>query len=204
MINVNKNVKKSKILENINFSVDQGELVSVIGPNGSGKSMLLRTIAGLTPYTTGTVYVNGQLIGTDIEHPLDVGILIETPVFIDDLTAFDNLKLLASIKNIISYTQIEEILNLLGLKNAKNTKLKKFSLGMKQRLGLAQALMESPKLLILDEPTNALDEEGIELIKTILIAEKNKGTTIVITSHDKEFVSQISDNIVYISEGKIK
>jgi ABC-2 type transport system ATP-binding protein len=204
MINTSKIIKKVKILDNINLSVKHGELVSIIGPNGSGKSMLLRTIAGLTPYTNGDINVNGQVIGKEIEHPLDVGILIENPVFIDELTAFDNLKLLASIKNIVSYEQIEEVLNLIGLKNNKNTKLKKFSLGMKQRLGLAQALMESPKLLILDEPTNTLDEEGIELIKTILIEEKNKGTTIIITSHDKEFVNQISDKTLYISEGKIK
>ncbi|AOA04058.1 MULTISPECIES: ATP-binding cassette domain-containing protein [Carnobacterium] len=204
LIHVTKTIKRVNILEDVNLAINKGELIGIMGPNGSGKSMLLRTIVGLTTYNSGTVSVDEQIIGKDIEHPLSVGILIEHPVFIDELTAFENLKMLALIKNVIPSKQIEESLKLIGLEEARNIRVKNFSLGMKQRLGLAQALMESPDLLVLDEPTNALDEEGIELIKTILLTEKKKGTTIIITSHDKGFIEQISDTTVRISEGKMK
>ena len=196
LIHVTKTIKRVNILEDVNLAINKGELIGIMGPNGSGKSMLLRTIVGLTTYNSGTVSVDEQIIGKDIEHPLSVGILIEHPVF--------NLKMLALIKNVIPSKQIEESLKLIGLEEARNIRVKNFSLGMKQRLGLAQALMESPDLLVLDEPTNALDEEGIELIKTILLTEKKKGTTIIITSHDKGFIEQISDTTVRISEGKMK
>lgn len=202
-INLDKKIKNKNILSNINFSVNKGDIVGLYGPNGSGKSILLKIICGLTPSSSGKIIVDNKIIGKDISHPKNIGIFIETPSFVNEFTVFKNLKFLALINNKIDDSRINEIISYLNLDKYTNEKYKNLSLGTKQRLGLAQALMEDPSLLLLDEPTNALDENAVSLIENILKKEKEKGTTIIVTSHDKSFLEGICDSILFINEGEI-
>lgn len=201
--NVTKKMKGQEILKNINFTVDKGRVLGIKGHNGSGKTMLLRTIAGLITPTTGEVIVAGKRIGKDIPFPKSVGILIEYPGFIPDYTGFKNLSFLAMIQNKIGEEEIKDTLRKVGLDPNDRRKFKKYSLGMKQRLGIAQAIMEKPDLLLLDEPTNALDDKGIKMVTDVIQALKRQGKTIIMTSHDKEFLHAVSDRIDTISEGEI-
>ncbi|GAB4074812.1 ATP-binding cassette domain-containing protein [Barrientosiimonas marina] len=201
--NVTKKIKDFVVLDNISFSLEKGKVHGIRGHNGSGKTMLLRAIAGLIKLSDGKVVVDGKTIGKDILFPEDVGVLIEYPSFIPDYTGFQNLLFLAKIKNKISEETIRETLNLIGLDPDDKRKFKKYSLGMKQRLGIAQAIMESPDLLLLDEPTNALDEKGISFMEQIIQRLKSEGKTIVVTSHDRDFLQEVSDDIYSISEGVV-
>ncbi len=201
--NVSKVVKQKKILENISFTVNSGQVLGISGPNGSGKSMLLKVISGLTSYTQGTVKINEKIVGKDIEHLPETGIVIESAQFINELTGFQNLKFLAAINNKITDHEIYTVLNTLGLSDAGDVKYKNFSLGMKQRLAIAQAIMEDQAILILDEPTNALDEEGINVITNILLAERKQGKLIIVTSHDAAFLEKVSDIKLRLYEGRI-
>lgn len=201
--NVTKTIKKRRILNNISFVAQSGQIIGITGPNGSGKTMLLKVITGLTSYDAGEVKLGEKIVGHDIEHLEDTGIIIENPQFINDLTAFQNLKFLASINNKITDNEIRSTLSRIGLLNVEKEKYKNFSLGMKQRLAFAQAIMEDQSILILDEPTNALDEDGIKTIEQILISERQKNKIIIIASHDSEFLARITDIRLRISEGHL-
>ncbi|WP_207940885.1 heme ABC exporter, ATP-binding protein CcmA [Enterococcus sp. DIV2402] len=201
--NVTKTIKKRRILNNISFVAQSGQIIGITGPNGSGKTMLLKVITGLTSYDAGEVKLGEKIVGHDIEHLEDTGIIIENPQFINDLTAFQNLKFLASINNKITDNEIRSTLSKIGLLNVEKEKYKNFSLGMKQRLAFAQAIMEDQSILILDEPTNALDEDGIKTIEQILISERQKNKIIIIASHDSEFLARITDIRLRISEGHL-
>lgn len=201
---VTKKIKDNVILNDINLSFDKGKIYGIRGYNGSGKTMLLRAIAGLIKPTNGKVIVNGKIVGKDTPFPNNMGILIEYPSFIPDYTGFNNLLFLAKINNRINVSDIKKIISLVGLDPNDKRKYKKYSLGMKQRLGIAQAIMEDPDLLLLDEPTNALDEKGIDLIIDIILKLKTEGKTIIVTSHDREFLEKITDDMYIISEGMIK
>lgn len=200
--NLSKKIKNNIILNNINVNFSYGEINGIVGINGSGKTMLFKTICGLTNATSGTIYVFNKLIKNG-EFPDDTGIIIESPGFLPNYSGFKNLQILASIKNIISDDDIKYFIDLVGLNPNDNRPVKKYSLGMKQRLGIAQALMEEPKLLILDEPMNALDESGVNLVRKILIDLKNKGVTILLASHNKDDINSLCDNIYEIKNGNL-
>ncbi|MEC1624365.1 ABC transporter ATP-binding protein [Bacillus mojavensis] len=203
--NIVKKLKGNHVLDDISFSIKENEFVVLRGHNGSGKTMILRAIAGLLTLTKGEVSVNGLVIGKDIDFSKHTGLLIEYPSFIPVYSGFQNLKFLASIKKKVSDEEIKEVIRKVGLDPEDERKVKRYSLGMKQRLGIAQAIMEKPKLLLLDEPTNALDKKGINLILDILKAEKENGTTIVVASHDDTLCeNSVVDRIIDISEGKLE
>ncbi|HEB2437899.1 ATP-binding cassette domain-containing protein [Bacillus thuringiensis] len=199
-----KRLKGNIVLDNISLSVKKGEFLVLKGHNGSGKTMILRAISGLMRLNSGVVYVDNEMIGKQKQFPDSMGILIEYPSFIPGYTGFQNLKFLSSINNKISDEEIYNIIQRVGLDKTDKRKYKRYSLGMKQRLGIAQALMEQPKLLLLDEPTNALDSDGIKDVLDILKVEKSKGTTIIVASHDVHVLdNEIVDRIVHVNNGKL-
>ncbi|MFY8258331.1 ABC transporter ATP-binding protein [Clostridium perfringens] len=200
--NLSKKIKENIILNDINVNFSYGEINGIIGINGSGKTMLFKTICGLTNYTSGEIYVFNKLIKNG-EFPDDTGIIIESPGFLPNYSGFKNLQILASIKNIISDDDIRYFIELVGLNPNDNRPVKKYSLGMRQRLGIAQALMEKPKLLVLDEPMNALDETGVSLVRKILLDLKSKGITILLASHNKDDINTLCDNIYEIKNGNL-
>ena len=188
-----KSFKSAEVLKNINLTLESGKVIGLKGKNGSGKTMLMRAISGLILPTSGKVYINDKELGRHISFPPSIGILIENPSFISNYTGFKNLKILASIQNRISDDEIRDAIRKVGLDPDDKRTFKKYSLGMKQRLGIAAAIMERPDIVILDEPINALDEAGAGLIKGLLI----------IACHDTEDLNYLSDEIYEIYDGEI-
>ena len=203
LTNVSKVIKKAKVLDNVNLELTSGKVYGLKGKNGSGKTMLMRVICGLISATEGTVEIDGKILGKDMTFPDSVGVLIENPAFIGNYTGFKNLKILASIQNRINDEEIKEAIRKVGLDPDDTRTFKKYSLGMKQRLGIAAAIMEKPDIVILDEPINALDEAGAGLIKGILDELKANGSLIIIACHDTEELNYLSDEIYEIYEGQI-
>ncbi|MFX0548270.1 ATP-binding cassette domain-containing protein [Hathewaya histolytica] len=201
--NLSKEIKNTKVLNNINLKLSKGRIYGFRGKNGSGKTMLFRALCGLIKPTEGKIEINGQVLGEHISFPESVGVIIEYPGFLPNLTGYENLKLISEINNKVGYKEIKEIISAVGLDPENRKKFKKYSLGMKQRLGIAQALMENPELIILDEPTNALDSDAVGLIKELLINMKKNNKLILIASHDKEELEFLSDEIFYIEDGSI-
>ncbi|NYE57103.1 ABC transporter ATP-binding protein [Carboxydothermus ferrireducens] len=191
------------VLDDITLELERGKIYGFFGRNGSGKTMLFRAICGLIRPTRGEVRVFGKKIGLDISFPESLGLIIENVGFWDQWTGFQNLKFLASIKNIIKDEDIRTAIKRVGLDPDDKRPYKKYSLGMKQRLGIAQAIMEKPQLLVLDEPTNSLDEEGVKLIRNILLEEKERGATILIASHIKEDIDLLCDDKFRVEAGKV-
>ena len=182
LTNVSKVIKKAKVLDNVNLELTSGKVYGLKGKNGSGKTMLMRVICGLISATEGTV---------------------ENPAFIGNYTGFKNLKVLASIQNRVDDEHIREVIHQVGLDPDDKRTYRKYSLGMKQKLGIAAAYMENPDLIILDEPINALDEAGAKQVHEILEEQKKRGALIIIACHDKEELEMLSDEIIEISEGRI-
>ncbi|APC41857.1 ABC transporter ATP-binding protein [Clostridium estertheticum] len=202
--NLTKIIKGNKVLDNININLSNGKIYGFIGRNGSGKTMLFRAICGLIRPTTGEITINGKIISNDIDFPESCGAILETPGFWDNQTGLECLKNIASIKSIINKDIISQWMLKLGLDPKDRKTFKKYSLGMKQKLALVQALMESPNLIILDEPTNALDEESVLILKDILKKERERGATILLSSHNKTDIEELSDKIFKIDVGKVK
>lgn len=198
-----KNFKKVTVLDDINLTLESGKVIGLKGKNGSGKTMLMRAISGLILPTSGKVFINDKELGKQISFPPSIGLLIENPSFIANYTGFKNLKILASIQNKISDEEIREAIRKVGLKPDDPRTFKKYSLGMKQRLGIATAIMEKPDIVILDEPINALDEAGAGLIKGILDELKANGSLIIIACHDTEELNYLSDEVYEIYEGQL-
>lgn len=198
-----KIMKKQPILTDINLSLYRGKIYGFRGKNGSGKTMLFRALSGLILPTEGKVEVDGVTLGKEVSFPPSVGVLIEYPGFLNGYTGFKNLKLLAGLNDLIGDERIKESIRLVGLDPDDKRKYRKYSLGMKQRLGIAQAIMEEPDLIILDEPTNALDSDGVEEFKELLLSLKTKNKCILIASHDKEELDYLSDEIFMMENGKI-
>lgn len=198
-----KVISNNTILSNINLQCEYNRIYGFVGRNGSGKSMLFRSICGLVTPTQGTITVNSKLI-TKEQLAENVGVIIENPGFIPDYNGFKNLKLLASINNIIGDDKIKESIKRVGLDPEEKKKVKNYSLGMKQRLGIAQAIMEDPKVIILDEPFNGLDSYGIKDIRELLLELKNNGKCILITSHNNEDIDLLCDEVFNIENGEIK
>lgn len=198
-----KSFKSAEVLKNINLTLESGKVIGLKGKNGSGKTMLMRAISGLILPTSGKVYINDKELGRQISFPPSIGILIENPSFISNYTGFKNLKILASIQNRISDDEIRDAIRKVGLDPDDKRTFKKYSLGMKQRLGIAAAIMERPDIVILDEPINALDEAGAGLIKGLLDELKANGSLIIIACHDTEELNYLSDAIYEIYDGEI-
>lgn len=198
-----KSFKSAEVLKNINLTLESGKVIGLKGKNGSGKTMLMRAISGLILPTSGKVYINDKELGRQISFPPSIGILIENPSFISNYTGFKNLKILASIQNRISDDEIRDAIRKVGLDPDDKRTFKKYSLGMKQRLGIAAAIMERPDIVILDEPINALDEAGAGLIKGLLDELKANGLLIIIACHDTEELNYLSDEIYEIYDGEI-
>ena len=200
-----KIIDKNKVLDDVSLEMDKGKIYGIKGKNGSGKTMLLRTICGLIKPTEGVVRVSGKQIGKDVTFPDSVGVLIENPGFIPSLSGYDNLKMLADIKGLRGKEEIEAVMEKVGLENSCcKKKYKTYSLGMKQKLGIAVAIMESPELILLDEPTNALDEESVRKLLDILKEEKKRGACIILASHDMEELTLLSDIIFIMEEGRVR
>ena len=202
-----KNVSKSfdgiEVLHDVNLDLEEGKIYGFIGRNGSGKSVLFKIICGLYYPTSGSVIVDGVDIHKNDVFPNDMRVLIEKPNFLPNLTGLENLKLLASIQNKITEKDIILILDKLNLKKDMNKLYHKYSLGMKQKLAVAQVFMENPKMMILDEPFNGIEEKTVEVIKKILLEEKKNGKIILISSHIKEDIEELADTIYFVDAGSV-
>lgn len=201
--NGTKILKKQVILDEINYEFESGKIYGIHGINGSGKTMLLRMISGLIKPTSGCVLIDGEELGKNFSFIPNLGLCFADVRLNQNLNAMDNLRALASINSNLSDNDLYNILKRVGLNPKNQNKLKSYSLGMNQRINIAQAIMETPDVIIMDEPTNGLDSTGVDLIRDILVAEKNRGALIIITSHNKEDISILSDQKIEIIEGKI-
>ena len=201
--NVTKKIRGVTVLDNVSLRMESGNIYGFKGKNGSGKTMLMRAVAGLIR-VDGIVDINGKIMGKDMMFPDSIGILIENPAFINNYTGYENLKTLASIRERIDDERIRETLSEVGLEPYDKGTFRKYSLGMKQRLGIAAAIMENPDIIILDEPINALDDSGTEQVSKLLMKHKERGALIIIACHDAEELDYLSDDIIEIAEGRIK
>ena len=193
----------NKVVDNVNITMESGKVYGLCGYNGCGKTMLIRLIAGLIIPTTGSVSYDGKILGKHIGFPPSIGILIENPAFLNSRSGFNNLKLLASIKGKTDEKTIADAIRKVGLDPDDKKKYRKYSLGMKQRLGIAAAIMESPDLIILDEPTNALDSGGVKLTQKLIRQECERGALVIMTCHDKDMLENVCDVIYNIEHGRI-
>ncbi|HGJ7280019.1 TPA: ABC transporter ATP-binding protein [Streptococcus pneumoniae] len=201
--NIELKLKKTCVFQNLNFSCKQGEIIGITGANGSGKSVLFKLIAGLYSPSYGEVLINGENIVPERKIPANLGALIEEPGFINYYSGFKNLQYLASIRGIVGNQEINDTLKIVGLYEQKDQKVKTYSLGMRKKLGIAQAIMENPSILLLDEPMNALDKSSVENMRTLFRKlSSEKGTTILIASHSEEDIRILCDK-VYAIEDKV-
>lgn len=196
-----KSIKSRPILNNVSYNFEYGKIYGIYGHNGSGKTMLLRAIAGLLVPDSGSVVIDGKVLHKDMSFPPSIGIVIENMNLLPQYNAFDNLKILGKIKKTATDEDIKTALERVGLKS--DLKVKKFSLGMKQRLNIAQAVFEKQKIILLDEPTNALDNDGVQLIYKLLKEEKERGALVVITTHHKEDLEEVCDVVLKMIEGEL-
>ena len=201
--NVTKRRKENTVLDNVSYTFKSGFVYGLYGQNGSGKTMLLRAISGLINLDSGSIFIDGEKLHDKIEFPPETGIVIENMELLPECSAKRNLQMLAKIKNIADEKDIIFSLERVGLDPDSDKKVKKFSLGMKQRLNIAQAIFENQKIILLDEPTNALDEDAVQLIYKIIREEKSRGATIIVATHHKEDLKEVCDVILKIAEGKI-
>lgn len=201
--NIELKLKKTCVFQNLNFSCKQGEIIGITGANGSGKSVLFKLIAGLYSPSYGEVLINGENIVPERKIPANLGALIEGPGFINYYSGFKNLQYLASIRGVVGNQEINDTLKIVGLYEQKDQKVKTYSLGMRKKLGIAQAIMENPSILLLDEPMNALDKSSVENMRTLFRKlSSEKGTTILIASHSEEDIRILCDK-VYAIEDKV-
>ena len=200
---LNLTLTKTEILKNINLTFEKGKIHGLIGRNGSGKTMLMKCICGFVKPTSGEIKVNGEVVGKDCDFPKNMGIIIETPGFIPYYSGYKNLKLLADLNKKADKEKIKETMKKVGLDPDLKRHVRKYSLGMRQRLGLAQAIMEDPEILILDEPFNGLDKDGVKDMRTYLLDLKTQGKTILIASHNSEDISVLCDTVQEMDKGEI-
>ncbi|SEJ13010.1 ABC-2 type transport system ATP-binding protein [Kandleria vitulina] len=204
MKDISKVIKKNIILRNINLNMIGGKIYGLIGTNGSGKTMLMRLLAGLIRPSEGEIIVNGHRVEYGKKLYFDMGVIIEKPEFFNDLTGMENLEMLAKLKGKIGKDEMIDAMNRVQLDPHNEKKVKEYSLGMRQRLGIAQAIMEDPDVLILDEVTNALDEEGIKMVYEVLNEEKKKGKIIIISSHNRIDVDTLCDEIYLVKNQSLQ
>lgn len=193
-----------EVLKKLDFDVESGTVCGIVGNNGSGKTVLMKCICGFLPVTEGTVRVGGKMIGRERDFPESLGVIIETPGFLANLSGRKNLEILANLKKKLSREDITAVLLRVGLDPSLKKPVSKYSLGMRQRLGIAQAVMEEPQLLILDEPFNGLDRHGVEEIRSLLLEEKRKGKTILLASHNSEDIRLLCDRVCEMDAGVMR
>lgn len=203
LINLSKSFKQQELFNSICLSLEKGKAYGFIGCNGSGKSILFKIISGLMSPDSGEIKFCGKTLGKEIDFPQDTGILIETPQFLEDYSGIKNLQYLAAINNKITKQTIKSTLERVGLDPDNRQPVKKYSLGMKQKLGIAQAIMEDPILLILDEPFNGLDKTSVENIRSLLLELKAKGVTILLTSHIQQDIMLICDEVYEFNDKRL-
>lgn len=196
-----KKIKEVQILTDVNLNIQKGEICGIIGRNGSGKTVLLKSICGFMPLTEGEILQNGKRIGTDTEFIEDAGFIIENPSFLPMKSGYKNLKYLAAIRNLADEKQIRECLELVGLAEDADKAVGKYSMGMRQRLGIAQAIMEDPSIIILDEPMNGLDNQGVEEMRNLFLKLKEEGKTFLIVSHNREDIEMLCDHVYMMDHG---
>lgn len=201
---VTKKFGEDTVLSDINVAMEQGQVYGISGNNGSGKTVLMKCICGFLPVTEGTIRVNGKIIGTEIDFPERIGVIIETPGFLGNLSGMRNLKILAGLKGQIAEPEIRAALKKAGLDPDLKKSVSKYSLGMRQRLGIAQAIMENPDFLILDEPFNGLDKHGVKDIRRLLLELKDQGKTILLASHNSEDIRILCDKVYEMDGGRIQ
>lgn len=200
--NVSVTIGKNRILQDISVTFEKGKIHGLIGRNGSGKTVLMKCICGFMKPTSGAVFVEGKQIGKDVDFVPDAGVIIETPGFVPFYSGIRNLQILAALNRKIGNEEIREAMQTVGLDPGLKRHVKKYSLGMRQRLGIAQAIMEKPQLLILDEPFNGLDKEGVEQMRTYFLKLKEEGVTILLTSHTSEDIKLLCDTVTEMEKGR--
>lgn len=201
--NLSKKFKEEYVLRNVNVTFEAGKIHGIIGKNGSGKSMLFKSICGFVLPTEGEIIVEGKRVGKDVDFPQNLGVIIETPGFIPGYSGFKNLKLLASLRGKIGADEIRQAMDRVSLDSNMRKSVKKYSLGMRQRLGLAQAIMESPSIYVLDEPMNGLDKDGVRDMREILKSFREEGKTVLIASHYAEDIEELADDVCEMDHGEL-
>ena len=201
---VSRKMKSNIILDNINLEFESGKIYCLCGHNGSGKTMLLRAIAGLIQIDNGEIRIDGNILHKDIDYPPEMGLIIETPTFFKYYTGMENLQYLAEIRNKISQNDIIEALKRVGLDPNDRRTVAKYSLGMKQRLAIAQAVMEKSQLILLDEPTNALDPDAVIQFKKMMEEEKRRNACIIIATHNHQDIDELFDEKIYLNFGRVE
>lgn len=201
--NLSKIIDKNTILDNISMTLEDGKIYGLVGRNGSGKTMLMRHILGFVYPDKGSICIDGRVLGKDMDMPENVGAIIENPGFLPEYSGMKNLKILAAIRGKIKADDIRDAMRMAGLNPDDKKHVGKYSLGMKQRLGIAQALMENPGILILDEPMNGLDNDGVKEIRELILKRKEMGNLVLIASHNEEDIRVLCDEIFYFDKGKI-
>lgn len=192
---VYKSFGKEHVLRDVTFSIPPGKIYGVVGNNGSGKTVLMKCICGFMHADRGKIVVNGKQVGRECDFPKELGVIIETPGFLPYLSGYRNLKILADLKAQIGKAEIRDTLLKVGLNPDMKKPVAKYSLGMRQRLGIAQAIMEDPKVLILDEPFNGLDKAGVAEMRTLLLSLKEKGKAILLASHNAQDIEMLCDDV---------
>ncbi len=192
---VYKSFGKEKVLEDVNLTIEKGKIFGVVGNNGSGKTVLMKCICGFLQADSGKITINGKVIGKDCDFPESVGMIIETPGFLPNISGYKNLKILAGLKAAIGKKEILDSLERVGLDPHMKKHVAKYSLGMRQRLGIAQAIMEDPDVLILDEPFNGLDKTGVKHMRELLKELKNQGKSILLASHNAQDIEELCDDV---------
>lgn len=200
---VTKKFKEDTILKQMNLELYDNHIYGFVGRNGSGKSVLFKLISGYLKPDEGEIIVDGKVLGKKYDFPDSMGALIESPGFLWYESGLSNLRFLSKIQNKISEEEVAEAMNMVGLDPRLKKHVGKYSLGMKQRLGIAQAVMERPDILILDEPMNGLDDSGVKLIRNLILAYKKEGRIILLASHNKEDISLLCDEVYHISDGTV-
>ena len=198
-----KTFGKAEVLKHVTAKFEAGKIYGIIGRNGSGKTVLFKCICGFVPVTSGTIRVRSQVVGKDVDIPKDMGIIIESPGFLPGYSGFHNLRFLARIRNKIDDEKIRETLRFVGLDPGDKKHVGKYSMGMRQRLGLAQAIMEDPEILILDEPMNGLDRQGVKEIRQCLLKLRDQGKTILLASHNAEDIRVLCDQVYEMDAGEL-
>lgn len=199
--NVSKDFAQERVLRSVTREFESGLIHGIVGNNGSGKTVLMKCICGFLVPTEGKITVNGQIVGKDVDFPGNMGLIIETPGFLPNVSGMKNLEILASLNKKIGLSEIAEAIRTVGLDPKLNKPVGKYSLGMRQRLGIAQAIMEDPKLLILDEPLNGLDKHGVAEMRTLIKSLKAKGKTILLASHNQADIDELCDTVCEMDAG---
>ncbi len=199
-----KTFRGNIVLNNVSLEIEAGTVTGLIGRNGSGKTMLMKCICGLVSPTSGSITVQGKQVGKDVDIPDNIGVIIETPGFLPNFSGYKNLMQLAGIRRKIGKNEIRAAMERVGLNPDDKKHVGKYSLGMRQRLGLAQAIMENPELLILDEPMNGLDKDGVKEMRPYLLDLKTQGKTILIASHSAEDIDMLCDTVCEMDKGRLE